>query len=72
MTSAIHTEHLCFTLTVIREYSFVYSVDNHKVYISAFNLRVGGKIIKDQITSRVQKSNMLQIRDFFFLFCNHG
>lgn len=54
MTSAVNTEHLCSTLTVIREYSFVYAQDNHKVYISAFNLRVRRKI-KDQITSRVQK-----------------
>lgn len=70
MTSAVNTEHLCFTLTVIREYSFVYTTDNHKVYISVFNLREEEKI-KGQITFRVQKSNMLQMRDFF-LFCNHG
>lgn len=39
MTSAVNAEHLCFTLKVIRKYSFVYITDNQEVYISVFNLK---------------------------------
>lgn len=65
MTSAVNAEHLCFTLEVIRKYSFVYITDNQEVYISVFNL--GGK--KDHTTFRAQGSNKLQMQDFSFFFC---
>lgn len=64
MTSAVNTEHLCFTFTVIREYSFVYTTDNHKVYISVFNLRLGRRK-KGRITSRVQKKQYVTNAGFF-------
>lgn len=72
MTSAVNAEHMCFTLKVIRKYSFVYITDNQEVYISVFNLK--GKKKKNHTTFRAQGSNMLQMQDFsfFFLFCNHG
>lgn len=65
MTSAVNAEHLCFTLEVIRKYSFVYITDNQEVYISVFNLRPK----KDHTTFRAQEISKLQMQDFSFFFC---
>lgn len=70
MTSTVNQKHLCFTVEVIRGYSFVYTKDNHKVCITAFNLRKKKENIQPP---EPRGSNMLQIQDFsHFMFCNHG
>lgn len=66
MTSTFNQKHLCFTLEVIRGYSFVYTKDNHKVCITAFNLR--GKKRKEHTTSKAQRQQYVTNAGFLLFY----